>query len=51
MDSTTKQYMVGSPITLSASPHAADYLKKWQSTRSHYSLADIHNVDDRGVVH
>lgn len=49
MDSTTLQYMVGSPVTVSISPNPADHLKKWRSVRSNYSLADIHMVDDRGT--
>ncbi|XP_045187189.2 WD repeat-containing protein 81-like [Mercenaria mercenaria] len=47
MDSSTQQYTIGSPVSLSVSPNLTDHLKKFRSTKSSYSLADIHMADDR----
>ncbi|KAL4239028.1 WD repeat-containing protein 81 [Mactra antiquata] len=47
MDQVTNQYMIGSPVSLSTSPHPSDYLRKYRTTKSSYSLADINMVDDR----
>lgn len=48
MDTHTQQYTIGSPVSLSISPKPGDPLKKFRATKSSYSLADIHAVDDRG---
>lgn len=50
MDSSTKQYTIGSPVSLSMWPTQADNLKKFRMTKSSYSLADIHTADDRGKL-
>ncbi|XP_060555300.1 WD repeat-containing protein 81-like isoform X2 [Ruditapes philippinarum] len=40
----------GSPVSLSVSPKHSDPLKKFRATKSSYSLADIHSVDDRDEI-
>lgn len=47
MDSTTKQYTIGSPINLSVSATPTEHFKKYKMAKSSYSLADIHTADDR----